>query len=507
MAKFIKILKNNSMPILTVISVVLAILAGIILRTTESKWSKRDLTYLEFPGEMFLRALKCLVIPIMITSLISSLASMEAHVFKRVGRMACIYYFFTTLISIIFGIIIVSIIKPGERTSVDDRSSGSSSKAHTRNTTTTDTFLDLIRNLIPSNVFEACIRTSVTEIRKTKNDNGTIEDEVVITTIDSTNIMGIVFMSIIVGLFIASLGDEVNSIKHFFIELNKIIMKITIGVIQFTPIGVFFLILPRILSVSNVDQLLGSVAWYTFTILFALIIHGSIVLPAIYLICTRRNPYKVISGLSSALLAAFGTGSSTATLPITMSCLENNLGLDSRVTRALIPIGAVVNMDGTALYEAVAAIYIAQYRHIPMSFSKLVITSITATAASIGAAGIPQAGLVTMVIVLNALGLPTSDISLIFMVDWFLDRFRTVVNVLGDSFGAALVNILCKDSLNEMNEMDPKPSSVITRSISHHREEIPVIGNNNVNGKEVFTENHSSSELFSTQTNRKNQPE
>merc|ERR1711935_272568 len=160
-------------------------------------------------------------------------------------------------------------------------------------------------------------------------------------------------------------------------------------------------------------------------------------LPIVFTVGTRnwtwRAPldyFKFMSGISQALLTAFATASSSATIPVTMANLEQNLGIDPRITRFVLPIGATINMDGTALYEAVAAIFIAQYEGLSLNFGDYVAISITATAASIGAAGIPQAGLVTMVMVLDTVGLPAEDVTLILAVDWLLDRFRTAINVL-----------------------------------------------------------------------------
>lgn len=157
--------------------------------------------------------------------------------------------------------------------------------------------------------------------------------------------------------------------------------------------------------------------------------------------------------MGQAIATAFGTSSSSATLPVTIQCLEQNNKVDSRVSRFVLPIGATINMDGTALYEAVAAIFIAQYRGQELTLTNIIAISITATAASIGAAGIPQAGLVTLVMVLSAVGLPADDVSLIIAVDWMLDRIRTVVNVLGDSFGAAIVEHFSRKELKSFPEI------------------------------------------------------
>merc|ERR1712213_179422 len=196
----------------------------------------------------------------------------------------------------------------------------------------------------------------------------------------------------------------------------------------------------------------GQLGLYFMTVLVGLFVHGFVVLPIIFTICTRQLPFRFIANMTNAFTTAFGTASSSATLPVTMNLLEEKNGVDQRISRFVLPIGATINMDGTALYEAVAAIFISQVRQMQMSVGQVIAISITATASSIGAAGIPQAGLVTMVMVLDTVGLPAEDVTLILAVDWLLDRFRTAINVLGDSIGAGLVYELSKNDLEESSK-------------------------------------------------------
>ena len=184
---------------------------------------------------------------------------------------------------------------------------------------------------------------------------------------------------------------------------------------------------------------LSQIGWYMGTVLVGLGIHVFGTLPLIYWIVTRKNPYRFLMDMSQALLTAFSTASSSATLPVTMECAITKAGVSKRSTEFVIPLGSTINMDGTALYEAAAAIFIAQAIGMELSLIQQLTIAVTATLAAIGAAGIPEAGLVTMIIVLNAVGLPIEYVGLILSVDWLLDRFRTAVNAAGDSIGAAVV--------------------------------------------------------------------
>jgi len=194
--------------------------------------------------------------------------------------------------------------------------------------------------------------------------------------------------------------------------------------------------------------------WYLFTVTLGITIQGFVILPIIYGVVTKSLPFKFIGKMGPALATAFGTASSAATLPVTINSLEEGNKIDPRISRFVLPIGATINIDGTALYEAVAAIFIAQMTGMNPSLGQIIIISITATAASIGAAGIPHAGLVTLVMVLETVGLPSEAVSIIMSVDWLVDRVRTAVNVLGDAFGAAIVAHLSKDELTKLSETE-----------------------------------------------------
>jgi len=251
------------------------------------------------------------------------------------------------------------------------------------------------------------------------------------------------------------MGDRATPLKNFFICLNDAIMDLVWTIMWVAPVGIGSLICGKVVAMEDVGNLLEMLGLFMATVICGLAFHALVVLPAIMLFLARRNPFKYAYGMSEAFATAFGISSSSATLPVTIKCVEENNGVDRRVSRFILPLGATVNMDGTALYEAVSCLFIAQMRGIDLDAADIVTTVLTATMASIGAAGIPHAGLVTMVIVLQAVGLPIDDIGLIFAVDWLLDRFRTMSNVWGDSVGAAVVAHLCRHKLAAEDDDTP----------------------------------------------------
>ena len=256
------------------------------------------------------------------------------------------------------------------------------------------------------------------------------------------DILPLIFFSLLIGAALSIIGEVGKPAVAIFNGFNEAVMQIVNWIMFIAPIGIFGLIAGRI---GEADGFAGfwpelvAVGKYSVTVILGLGFHGFIVLPVLLLVLGRRNPLGYAKGMGTALLNAFSTASSSATLPLTMEGVEEQNGISNRTASFVLPLGATINMDGTALYEAVAVMFIAQVYGIAMGPVEQIIVVLTATLAAIGAAGIPEAGLVTMVIVLNAVGLPIEGVALILSVDWLLDRFRTTVNVWGDSVGAGII--------------------------------------------------------------------
>jgi Na+/H+-dicarboxylate symporter len=359
-------------------------------------------------GTLFLNALKMLILPLIIAAVVSGVASLgDVRKLGKLGGVTVLYFVITTGIAVFIGLVLVNVIQPGVGLTLEGGALPEqvTSKASTG-------VGDILLSMISPNLF-----TSAAHMQ----------------------LLPIIIFAILLSAALTTIGSKGEHVIAFFDGLNEALMKVVIWVMYFAPIGIFALVAARLGKAGGGDAFyvqLSAVGWHVTTVLCGLTLHF-IVLTFILLLIARRK-MGFIGTLLRALLTAFSTASSSATLPLTMECLRENK-VEERAIRFVVPLGATVNMNGTALYEAEAALFIAQAYDIHLSLGQQVIVFITATLAAIGAAGIPEAGLVTMVIVLSAVGLPLEGVSLLLAVDWFLDRFRTSINVFGDAVGAAVV--------------------------------------------------------------------
>ncbi|XP_062252352.1 excitatory amino acid transporter 5-like [Platichthys flesus] len=459
--------RRNGLLTLSVIAVLTGCTLGFMLRGTQL--STQAKLYFSFPGELLMRMLKMLILPLITSSLMSGLSSMESKACCRMGVLTVTYYLWTTFIAVVVGILLVIIIKPGVGTEMESHRLGGGPVM-----TSADALIDLIRNMVPSNLIEATFQQYKTDlIPILKVQTRTVQPNFVYLVPDEDdpkgrtvyleltpppeityktkpgssqqmNVLGIVIFSATMGLLLGRMGERGAPLVNVCQCINECVMKIINAAVWYFPFGIIFLVAGKILDMQDPSTLGKKLGWYGITVLAGLFVHGLVLLPLFYFLLTRKNPFTYIRGLLQALVIALATSSSSATLPITMKCLLENCHVDRQIARFVLPVGATINMDGTALYEAVAAIFIAQVNDYELDLGQLVTISITATAASIGAAGIPQAGLVTMVIVLTSVGLPPDDITLIVAIDWILDRFRTMINVLGDALAAGIIAHLCR---------------------------------------------------------------
>ncbi|XP_036289843.1 excitatory amino acid transporter 3 isoform X11 [Pipistrellus kuhlii] len=418
-----RFLKNNWLLLSTVAAVVLGIGIGVLVREY-SKLSNLEKFYFAFPGEILMRMLKLVILPLIVSSMITGVAALDSNVSGKIGLRAVAYYFCTTLIAVILGIVLVVTIKPGVSQKVGEIDRQGSSPE----VSTVDAMLDLIRNMFPENLVQACFQqykttrkevsppsepgmnmtgasvTAVMTTAVTVAKNETKEYKVVGMYSDGINVLGLIVFCLVFGLVIGKMGEKGQILVDFFNALTDATMKIIQIIMCYMPIGILFLIAGKIIEVEDWD-IFRKLGLYMVTVLTGLAIHSIVILPLIYFIVVRKNPFRFAMGMAQALLTALMISSSSATLPVTFRCAEENNQVDKRITRFVLPVGATINMDGTALYEAVAAVFIAQLNDMDLSIGQIVTIR---------------------------------------------DRFRTMVNVLGDAFGTGIVEKLSKKELEQM---------------------------------------------------------
>jgi Na+/H+-dicarboxylate symporter len=389
-----------SLPVQILIALLLAIILGILLPVSAD--------YTSWMGTIFLRALKMIVAPLIFTSLICGVGRLQGGKdFGRLGIKTLSWYFFTSIVAIFTGLLFVNLVKPGVdadlalTTPVDEIAMTSGSLS------------DNMIRIVPDNMFKALVETDM---------------------------LAIIFISMLFGYFITRMSDNNrNMLNGFFEAANELIMKVTDFIILLSPFGIFGIVIKIVASQENLGELVYRLGLYMLVVFTGLFVHSLITLPALLRFVGKVNPVKHMKAMVTPLLTAFSTSSSNATLPLTMAAMEKNAGVSVKLSSFTLPLGATINMNGTALYEVVAALFIAQAYGIDLTIGQQLIAAFSALMAAIGAAGIPMAGMVTMGIVLTAVGLPLEGLGLILAVDRILDMFRTTVNVWGDMVVCAII--------------------------------------------------------------------
>lgn len=387
-------------------------------------------------GGLFLRLLQMIVVPLIFSSLVTGVTGLgDPRQLGRLGARTFAYYMGTSLLAIVTGIVMVDLIRPGDGVTL--AALQAEGAGHTvPEVASGDGSLGAILwrqlvSMIPTNPFGA-----------------TAEGDM----------LPIIFFALMFGLFITLTGGvHAERLRTFFEAVFAVMMKMTMFVIKLAPFGVFGFMLYAAAG-SGVSAFVA-LGWYMLTVALALFIHAFVTLPTLLFVLARRSPWEFAKAMGPALLTAFSTASSNATLPLTISSVEERAGVPNRVSSFVLPLGATVNMDGTALYEAVAVLFIAQAYGADLSLAQQVVVAFTALLASVGAAGIPHAGTVMMVVVLDAVGLPATAVGLILAVDRVLDMCRTTVNVWSDATAAAVVAYFDTPPVDRTTEADDAGSA------------------------------------------------
>jgi len=404
-----------------IIGMVLGVLFGLLMSNFDQFGKQLISDWIKPFGTIFINCLKLIAIPLILASLIKGISDLkDITKLSKMGGVTITTYIITTVIAVSVGLVVVNIIKPGNTISEETRvelinayEDDADKKREVAAKTKKSGPLQPIIDIVPSNIISAAS--------------------------DNKNMLQIIFFSIIFGVSMILIPvKKAKPIKDFFDSLNEVILKIIDLIMHFAPYGVFALLATLIVEAPKWD-LLKSLLLYSITLLI-----GLFTLICIYIVIVRlfikKNPQFFLNGILPAQLVAFSTSSSAATLPVTMDRVHNNLNVPKEVSSFVLPIGATINMDGTAVYQAIAAVFIAQTFGLDLTLGAQLGIIVTATLASIGAAAVPSAGIIVLVIVLAQAGIPEAGLALIFAVDRPLDMCRTVVNITGDATVSMLVD-------------------------------------------------------------------
>ena len=382
---------------LTIAAIVLGVLAGV--------WMPETMLSLKWMGELFLMLLKMLIIPLVFASVFVAIVSLgSGEALKNLGLKAFGYYFLTTALAVTVGLLVVNLIDPA--------TSHTLAADHPLKPPPEQTFASLLLSFVPSNLFAALTQGKIVQI-----------------------LVFVIFFAV-AALHLETAKRE--TLQLFFESVNDAMGVIAGWIIRLTPLGVFSLI-GYVVAKEGLETL-WDLRSYVLAVLLALFIHALLVLPALAAFLGRFNPLDYFTKVREAVLIAFSTASSSATLPVSIEVASQKGGVRKESAGFILPLGATVNMDGTALYEAIAVMFIANSYGVELGFGQQIVIFLTATFASVGAAGIPGAGLVMMTMILSAVGLPLEAIGLIAAVDRVLDMFRTAINVWGDLLAAKVLN-------------------------------------------------------------------
>jgi proton glutamate symport protein len=427
-----------------IVGLILGLIFGIIAAI--AGWGAFVAAWIAPFGVIFLNLLKLIAVPLIVASLITGVASLsDLKKLSRIGGKTLGIYLASTTIALIIGLTVVNVLRPGDtvpeetRMQLEQQFSGDvEARTAIAGQALQRGPLQPLVDIVPENFFASAS--------------------------DNRNMLQVVFVALFLGIGLLLLPrDRAAPLITFFESLTALVIKLVELIMYFAPIGVFALLAATITSiaqdnVAQIAQLLGALLYYCIAVVVGLALHTFVTYPTLLKLFTGHTITSFFSGIAPAQLVAFSTSSSGATLPVTMECVEKNLGVSEEVSSFVLPLGATVNMDGTGLYQAVAAVFIAQALGMELGLAAQITIVLTAVLASIGTAGVPGAGIVMLVIILEAVGVPSMGIALILGVDRILDMLRTVTNITGDATVACIVGA-SEDRLEHARSAEPVHST------------------------------------------------
>ncbi|XP_061169451.1 excitatory amino acid transporter-like [Saccostrea echinata] len=454
--------------VMTFLAVIIGFVVGFGIR--EARPSEDVIHWIGMPGDLFMRSLKMMIVPLIVTSVINSTASLDPKSNGRVGMISITYIFLTNMMGCLIAITLVYIIKPGRINLEHDK------KVMVNQIQPQDIFADLLRNIIPDNLVEATFRKTQTKLKpgivrmEPKNlgnvTNGTADVKQTMEMVknvgksDGPNILGLILACMFIGIAAGRFREKAKTFLNFFEISAEIVLQILRWFIWLTPVGVASLIAASFAGTRDVSETFISLGYFVLAVTLGILFIQAILLPLIYYALIRKNPFYNIFCIKRAWLMGFSFASSTLAIPDLLHACENIMKFDKRITRFVIPLCCTSNTDGSALFISAGAMFIANVSGYNLTFGNVIIIGILTTLSSLSLPGLPSASMVALVMVLSAISVPVQEVSLLFAVEWFLDRLRTGANVESHFVCAAVTNHFCKrkcDLKEENVENNPEP--------------------------------------------------
>ncbi|OWF47182.1 excitatory amino acid transporter-like [Mizuhopecten yessoensis] len=446
-------MKDNLIIVLPAAGIVLGFAFGFGIR--ESKPSTEVLTWIGMPGELFLRMLKLMVIPFIVSSVITATASLNAKSNGRISIVSITFIVLTNSLSCVVAIALVLIMKPGDGVRTEITQTG-----YRGGMETADVFADLFRNIMPDNIVDMMFQQTLTRNHVTNGTylrnttNGTVEETVrkinkIVGKTSGTNLLGIIMTCLLLGIAINKAEGKGKPVLDFFESLTGVIMIILQWLLRLTPVGILSLIAVTTATIKDLGQDFRALGMYVGLMTVGISMHQLIIMPTIFFVFTRRNPYRFAVQISKAWMMVFATTSTAMAIPEMLSACENHQNVDRRVSRFVVPLCVALNANGSAMFITSAAIFVGTVAGIDLNVGDIILIGILTAVCVMALPPVPSASLVALVMILTSMNIPADSISLLFAVEWYLDRIRSSSNLVSHTHCVVVTYHFCKKSLEQ----------------------------------------------------------
>ncbi|XP_045199439.1 excitatory amino acid transporter-like [Mercenaria mercenaria] len=451
-------IRRNLLLLLTLLGVLFGIGIGFAVRSCSP--SSNALLWLGLPGQLYLRLLKMMIVPLIVSSVITGTASLDPKANGKISMVAFVFVFITNMIGTILGVLAFYAFRPG----VESGNANILNTADTKPTETQDIFADMLRNIIPDNLFEATFQQTLTKYKYERNlanitntTAGNVSLSIIEKTIgktDGPNLLGLIFACTLFGMAASTLGAKGKPLIDVLEALTQTVIVIIRWLLWTTPFGVFSLILVPVASLENVGNVFRDLGMFIAAVVVACVIQQLLVMPLVLFITTRRNPYKHLSAISRPWLIAFAASSTAVAIPEMLTSCEVHLTIDKRIARFTIPLSVTISANGSAVFIACSCLFLSSISGMPTTAATLLTIGFLTTMSALAIPSVPSASIVTIVMILSSLNVSLDAIALLLAVDFFLDRVRTTSSVVSHTMCAAVTHHLCKDRLTDLETID-----------------------------------------------------